>query len=234
LLKKNARFNWSDQCHFGFNKIIYHLTNPPLLAFPDFNKEFILSTDASNSGLGAVLSQNQKEGEKVIGYASRTLKPAEKNYATIEQECLAIVWGIEQFKPYLYGRKFTITSDHNPLVYLENVAPKSKRLTRWSLELAEYDKEIIYKKGSSNTNADALSRMFEENAVIETAIELDDIIKYQESDSFLSSKKTMMRTKGVSSLGKYEIEDGIVYRQETRNKKDSRRLVIPEKLKKQF
>ena len=116
-------------------------------------------------------------------------------------------------------------------MYLENVAPKSKRLTRWSLELAEYDKEIIYKKGSSNTNADALSRMFEENAVIETAIELDDIIKYQESDSFLSSKKTMMRTKGVSSLGKYEIEDGIVYRQETRNKKDSRRLAVPEKLK---
>ncbi len=111
-------------------------------------------------------------------------------------------------------------------MYLENVAPKSKRLTRWSLELAEYDKEIIYKKCSSNTNADALSRMFEENAVIET----DDIIKYR----LISSKKTNMRTKGVSSLGKYEIEDGIVYRQETRNKKDSRRLVIPEKLKKQF
>jgi hypothetical protein len=70
LLKKNARFNWSDQCHFGFNKIIYHLTNPPLLAFPDFNKEFILSTDALNSGLGAVLSQNQKEGEITIHWCT--------------------------------------------------------------------------------------------------------------------------------------------------------------------
>jgi hypothetical protein len=168
LLKKNEKFVWSDDCEISFRKIKHLLINPPILVYPDFTKQFILTTDASGIGLGAVLSQIGKDGlEHPIGYASRLLNNAERNYAATELECLGIVWGIEQFRPYLYGRHFIINCDHNPLVYLENTKNKSSRVTRWRLQLAEYDKEIRYKKGILNTNADALSRIGEK---IETEV----------------------------------------------------------------
>jgi hypothetical protein len=159
LLKKDTKFNWCTDCEQSFNKIIYLLTHPPL-RFPNFKKRFILQTDASVTGLGAVLAQLDNSGTEVaIGYASRMLKPAEKNYSATELECLAIVWATEQFRPYLYGRDFDIHCDHNPLVYIDNMKNKSSRVTRWRLNLAEYTYKIIYKKGILNTNADALSRI---------------------------------------------------------------------------
>ena len=164
LLKKNQRFVWCEKCSESFNEIINNklLINPPILVFPDFSLEFILTTDASGTGLGAVLSQIDRNGvQHANGYASRLLNTAEKNYSATELECLAVVWGIEYFRPYLYGRHFVINCDHNPLVYIENMKNKSSRVTRWRLGLAEYDKEIRYIKGESNTNADALSRQGE-------------------------------------------------------------------------
>ena len=86
------------------------------------------------------------------------LKDAERNYATIEKECLAIVWAVEQFKPYLYGREFDVQSDHNPLVYIDNMKNKTSRVSRWRLQLAEYQYTVRHIKGSLNTRADALSR----------------------------------------------------------------------------
>ena len=160
LLKKSCKFLWSMECEEGFKEIIYLLTHPPVLAFPDLERKFHLTTDASKIGLGAVLSQYDDRGdEKVVGYASRLLNQAEKNYSATELECLAIVWACEQFRVYLLGKHFIINSDHNPLVYLDNTKNKSSRVTRWRLSLAEFDKEIVYKKGSENTNADALSRI---------------------------------------------------------------------------
>ena len=130
--------------------------NPPILIYPDFSREFILETDASNVGLGAVLAQKDDNGiNRAIAYASRMLKDAERNYHTQEIECLAIVWAVEQFKPYLYGRKFTVECDHNPLVYLDNPKHKSARINRWRLGLAEYQYTIIHQKGSLNAKADA-------------------------------------------------------------------------------
>ncbi len=162
LLKKNTKFVWSLECQESFNKVINMLINPPILAFPDFNKEFYLSTDASGSGLGGVLSQiNDNGDEKPIGYASRGLTVAEKNYSATELEACAIVWAIDYFRHYLYGHKFVIWSDHNPLVYMENTKNKTSKVNRWRLELAEYNYEIKYKTGVSNTNADALSRVNE-------------------------------------------------------------------------
>ncbi len=166
LLKKGVKFEWSNECQECFNKVIGLLINPPILAFPDLNREFCLTTDASCSGLGAVLSQVMDDGEeKVIAYASRTLSDAEKNYSATELECLAVVWATDNFRHYLYGRKFTVWSDHNPLVYLNNAKNKHSKVTRWRLDLAEYNYEIKYKKGIKNTNADALSRVNEVNVV---------------------------------------------------------------------
>ena len=112
LLKKNSKFVWNEKCQNSFTLIIYYLTHPPLLSFPNFKKDFFLQTDASGVGLGAVLVQLDNTGnEKVLGYASRLLKDAEKNYSATEIECLAIVWATEHFRPYLYGRHFKIYSD---------------------------------------------------------------------------------------------------------------------------
>ena len=164
LTRKNCRFDWTDDCEKSFNKLINQLINAPILAFPDFNRSFYLSTDASNIGLGAVLYQlDDQKREKVIFYASRSLKDCERNYSAIEKELLAIVFAVEKFKYYLYGREFTINTDHNPLTYLNNVTLASSRLTRWRLKLSEYNFKIIYKRGVTNSNADALSRIEPDN-----------------------------------------------------------------------
>ena len=103
LLKDGVKFLWSLECDKAFRALKLLLVSAPVLAYPDFTKPFLLTCDASGLGLGAILSQ-EKDGKRVaIAYASRTLLNREKNYATTERECLAIVWGIEQFRNYLYG-----------------------------------------------------------------------------------------------------------------------------------
>jgi hypothetical protein len=115
--------------------------------------------DASEEGLGAVLSQGEIGKDLPVVFASRTLNRAEKSYSTTEKELLAIVWGMRYFRPYLYGRTFTVVTDHKPLTWIMNVKDPGSRLLRWRIKLEEYDYEIVYKKGALNTNADALSRI---------------------------------------------------------------------------
>jgi hypothetical protein len=130
----------------------------PILQLPDFQQPFIVTTDASGYGLGAVLSQGILSKDRPIAYASRTLNSAELNYSTVEKECLAIVWACKHFRPYLLGRKFQILTDHRELTWIFNVKDPSSRLLRWKLLLEEYDYEIKYKPGKQNMNADSLSR----------------------------------------------------------------------------
>jgi hypothetical protein len=159
LLKKGASFEWTVNQENAFQGLKDKLITQPILQFPDFTKEFILTTDASNLGLGAVLSQGEIGKDLPIAYASRNLNQAEKNYSTSEKELLAIIWAVKHFRPYLYGRKFKIACDHKPLTWIMNVKDPGSRLVRWRIKLEEYDYEIIYKKGAINTNADALSRI---------------------------------------------------------------------------
>jgi hypothetical protein len=159
LLKKDSVFEWTADQENAFENLKAKLTNQPILQYPDFSREFILTTDASNQGLGAVLSQGKIGKDLPVAYASRNLNKAEKNYSTSEKELLAIVWGVKHFRPYLYGRKFKIASDHKPLTWIMNVKDPGSRLIRWRIKLEEYDYEIVYKKGALNTNADALSRI---------------------------------------------------------------------------
>lgn len=135
------------------------LTEEPVLQYPDFSRPFNLTTDASNVALGAILSQGSIGKDKPIAFASRTLNDHEKNYSTTEKELLAIVWAVKHFRPYLYGRRFVIVTDHKPLQWLFSVKDPSSKLTRWRLKLEEYKYDIVYKKGKQNTNADALSRI---------------------------------------------------------------------------
>lgn len=149
-----------DQIYIdAFNKCKELLTTAPLLQYPDMEKAFVLTTDASTVALGAVLSQGPIGSDKPVAYASRTLSDTEARYSTIERELLAIVWAVKHFRPYLYGRKFVIYTDHRPLVWLNSLKEPNSKLTRWRLRLQEYDFEVIYKNGKQNANADALSRI---------------------------------------------------------------------------
>ena len=135
------------------------LTSPPILSYPDFRKEFALFTDASDKAIGCVLSQYSENGEVVVAYGSRTLSKAEKNYSTVEKECLAVVHFTQEYRHYLLGRKFKIVSDHRPLVWLKNLKNPTGRLGRWALKLSEFDYDVVYRKGRLNSNADFLSRI---------------------------------------------------------------------------
>ncbi|KAL4153387.1 hypothetical protein QTP88_001220 [Uroleucon formosanum] len=117
----------------------------PILQYPDFTKEFILTTDASGKALGAILSQGKIGSDLPISYASRTLNNAELNYSTTELECLAIIFGVKHFRPYLYGRKFIILTDHRPISWLFNLKDPLSKLARWRIELEQYNYEIKYK-----------------------------------------------------------------------------------------
>ena len=144
------------------------LINSPILQYPDFDKTFTLTTDASNYALGAVLSQSVDGKDLPIAYASRTLNSHEINYSTIEKELLSIVWSTKYFRPYLYGKRFIIQTDHRPLVWLMSLKDPNSKLLRWKVKLDEYDFEIRYKEGKLNTNADALSRIRSPTELIET------------------------------------------------------------------
>ncbi len=120
--------------------------------------EFILDTDASNVGIGAVLSQRQEDGtEKVVAYASRTLTKPERNYCVTRRELLAVVAFVKYFKQYLYGQKFTVRSDHGALRWLTNFRNPEGQLTIWMEILSEYNFTIEHRAGRIHQNADALS-----------------------------------------------------------------------------
>lgn len=159
LLKKDTPFVWTDKQQISFDTFRTILMNQPLLKYPNFNQEFNLTTDSSNFAIGSILSQGDIGKDLPIAYASRTLNHAEQNYSTTEKELLAIIWSVNHFRPYLYGRKFKIITDHKPLTWLFNCKDPGSRLVRWRLKISEYDYEIIYKSGQQNSNADALSRI---------------------------------------------------------------------------
>lgn len=158
-LKKGSKITLNENYVECFEKCKTLLINDPILQYPDFSKEFILTTDASNFAIGAVLSQGVIGADKPISFASRTLNTSEINYSTIEKELLAIVWATKYFRPYLFGRKFKIVTDHRPLQWVMNIKEPNSRLTRWRLYLSEFDFTVIFKQGKNNTNADALSRI---------------------------------------------------------------------------
>jgi len=135
LTRKNAKWHWGPEEDRAFQQLKHALTIAPILACPDFERKFILQTDASTSGLGVVLSQHFEEGERVIAYASRMLNGAERNYSATELECLTVIWGIRHMRGYLKGYEFTVITDHQALRWLQHLDSPSGRLGRWALEL---------------------------------------------------------------------------------------------------
>ncbi|KAK3526080.1 hypothetical protein QTP70_014642 [Hemibagrus guttatus] len=153
--------SWTSQCQTAFESLKDKLTSAPMLGYADFTLPFVLETDASNLGLGAVLYQHQKGEKTVIAYASRRLRGAEKNnwnYSSMKLELLALKWAVtEKFRSYLLGSKFTIITDNSPLCHL-TTAKLGAIEQRWAAQLAVFDLEVKYRPGRCNTAADALSR----------------------------------------------------------------------------
>lgn len=159
---QHQSFSWSEVCQIAFDKLRACLMAPPVLAYPDYRIPFIVTTDGSRQGLGAVLSQRQDGVERVIAYASRGLRGSErndKNYSAFKLELLALKWAVtEKFRDLLMYAKFTVVTDHNPLRHLET-ANLGAVEQRWVAQLAEFNFEVHYKPGKSNQNADVLSRL---------------------------------------------------------------------------
>ena len=162
LIRKNRpnRVEWTPACDKAFDDLKKQLCSDPVLKSPDFSKAFILQTDASNRGVGAVLSQIGDDNEEhPVAYFSRKLLLREEKYSTIEKECLAIKLAIQAFRVYLLGKPFTIQTDHRSLEWLDRLKKNNARLTRWSLALQPYQYTVKYRTGKSNSNADGLSRL---------------------------------------------------------------------------
>ena len=156
LSEKIAQFEWTNE---SFNEIKSKLTTDPVLTFPHFEKPFIRNTDASNTGIGGVLSQVQDDGrECVVAYASRVLTKPERWYCVTQRELLAVVTFTHHFRPYLLGRKFTIRIDHGSLTWLLNIKEPKGQRARWIEQLQGCNFTIVHRPGRKHGNADALSR----------------------------------------------------------------------------
>ena len=164
LLSNKTEWFWTKECETAFIWAKEVFSSKQVLVHYDPLKPLILSVDASPYGIGAVLSHRMEDGsEQPVEFASRTLSSAEKNYAQIEKEGLAIVFGVKRFQLYPYGRKFTLVTDHQPLTCI--FGPKSSipplaaaRLQRWAVLLSRYDFNIVFRDSAGNANPDFFSR----------------------------------------------------------------------------
>ena len=161
LTKKGlpTKVRWQEEQEVAFQSLIALLSKSPILCLPEFSKEFIVRTDASDIGIGAVLLQEHDGSKFPIFYASKKLSEREKAYAVVEKECLALVWAVQKFQSYLYGKQFILETDHEPLVYINKAKCANARMMRWALALQPFNMRVVGIKGSENVGADFLSRI---------------------------------------------------------------------------
>ncbi|UYV84632.1 hypothetical protein LAZ67_X002921, partial [Cordylochernes scorpioides] len=215
-------------------------TPEPSLVDSEEQLQTELHTDASGYGIGAVLVQTNDGKERPVGYASRTLSKAEKNYSTTERECLAAIWAITKFRPYLFGREFVIVTDHHALCWLSNLKDPTGRLARWALKLQEYNVMVVYKSGRKHQDVDCLSRnplqLESEEAYND---EDDDIPSITALTCFKAEQrkhpkigKLIEKTEGFGAESKgYEILKGTLYKNNFDSLGNQYLLVIPKHLR---
>lgn len=164
-LKESEPFGdrWDQACTDAFHQVIHSLTHAPVLAFANPDKPYILHVDASLKGLGAVLYQEYSEGLRPVAFASRKLSQSETRYPIHQLEFLSLKWAVvDKFHDYLYGARFTVYTDNNPLTYVLSTAKLSAVGHRWLAALSTYDFDVQYRPGKHNIDADLLSRNFSE------------------------------------------------------------------------
>lgn len=233
LTKKDVKFGWTEDCQKSFELLKEKLISAPVLRRPDFEKPFILTTDGSYSGLGAVLSQKDNKGDEfVVGYFSRSLRGAEKNYTVTEVECLGVIFAVQKCKHYLLGKKFLLKTDHSALRWLINSSEPTGRMARWVMQLMEYDFEIEHISGKRNpadfpsrntsgSNQDAEDVFFDAEVFLldEKMERVRRYLEYQEIPADLSASK---RKSFLNYCTKFFIKDSILYQ---KNGEHPRRVV---------
>ena len=207
LLSSKVTYQWSHECNTSFNEVKRMLSSTEVLTHFDQDKPIRVEADASRYGIGAVLSHVMDDGtHRPIAYASRTLNIHERNYAQIDKEALSLVFALEKFHQFIYGRKFTLVTDHKPLKYLLGPCTgiphmAASRMQRWAIKMLKYNYDIEYRDTRKHANADALSRLptetpsitnldpitvFAMNQIKELPVTADDIKKYTAKDPLLS------------------------------------------------
>ncbi|UYV72153.1 hypothetical protein LAZ67_9001970 [Cordylochernes scorpioides] len=230
LLKKDEKFIWGVEQDESFRILKQELGSSPVLGHFIEGAETHVHTDASGYGLGAVLVQIQNDAERPIAYASRTLTKAEKNYSTTEKECLAVVWALGKFRPYLYGRPFTVVTDHHSLCWLVGLKDPFGRLARWALKLQEYDIDIVYKSGRKHKDADCLSRSpLADTAEIEGHItSIQDIAEEQSKDPHLVGIREKLANENLKG---YQMIGGVLYKKNYDPEGKPWLLVVPKQMR---
>ena len=158
---KKSKIKWTEDRERAFERLKEEVEKEVKLSYPDYSEnaeDLELHVDASNTGAGACLMQRINGICKVIGYMSTSFSQTQSRYSTIERELTAIRWGVQMFKPFIYGVKFVLFTDHKPLIYMQNMVPHSSRIQRTLEELSEYEFQIKYQPGAQNEAADYLSR----------------------------------------------------------------------------
>ena len=158
-LTEHARaFHWTAHCQSAFEELRHRLSSAPVLVHPNFSHLFILDTDASDTGIGAVLSQIDDNGmERVVVYGSRVLIKPKRQYCVTRQEILPVVFFTHQFRPYLAGHHFTVRTNHGSLTWLRKFNEPKGQLAQWLERLQEFDFDAVHQRGRKHTNADALA-----------------------------------------------------------------------------
>ena len=244
LLEKKVAYVWDKECEKAFTKVKYSLSNDIVVCFPDYTRPFVVAADASNVAIGAVISNVMDDGtERPIAYMSKTLNKTQRKWSTIEREAYAVIVALNEFNCYLWGRHFTLVTDHRPLTWLKTMPNPSPKFARWQMSLQQYDFDIVYKAGKTNRNADALSRICVNNTNIiyfDSEINEDMIREEQENDPVLQELRKAMdgenitvkrNSKLATLLNKidelYINENGIIYRL---SNEDTTQIVLPSSL----
>ena len=200
LLQKKATWIWGPEQNKAFQEAKTLLTSPRLLVHFNPERELLLTCDASPYGVGEVLFHRMEDGtERPVAFASRFLAPAEKKYSQLDKEGLAVVYGVKKFHQYLFGRQFEIASDHKPLQHLFSESRSiptmaSARIQRWALTLNAYSYTISYKPGSSNANADVLSRLPLPEVPANTSLPGETVLLLETLQGPMSAKQVRILT----------------------------------------
>lgn len=191
---------WTPACQQAFEEIIQKLTTAPVLAFADPSKPYILHTDASSTGLGAVLYQEHDGKNKVVAYASRGLSRSESRYSAHKLEFLALKWAVtEKFNDYLYGSDFTVVTDSNPLTYLLTSAKLDATSYRWLSALSTFTFKIVYRAGKLNADADGLSRR-------PHAVQSEDVMSQKERERILRFTEQHFDDPFIVSIDQHSVQ----------------------------
>lgn len=246
LLKKDTPYVWAEEQDEAFNHLKQKLMSAPILCYPDFKKPFIIATDASDTGIGAVLLQKEKRKYMPIAFASRALNPTEQRYSVTQREALAVVWGLRKFRDTCLGYPVTILTDHQPVLGLFKGRNLTGKLARWFLQIQEMEPEMKYIPGTANTIADALSRVHQppDEGVSTTTkpcytisvqqVELDlDLIRTEQEKDADYQQFLQEYTRNPTRYEEYEYIDGILFKRFSNETKDHLCICVPKTLRTQ-